>query len=617
MPITTTTTTTTISDSVIELYTTLLGRAADTGGLKFWTDAFASLANAAPITIADKNTYALKVLAANFSDSAEHKQKLIINNHSGHAGEIRYAFKNAFNTDADDATVQTYVSKITAGTATIADINLEILNSAKALPTAKAHLDNKTAFSNYFITISQTITKFIDVSFQFKTITHDPKTVETAKAETDIVMKDNMPPMFSKATVQDKTLVINYTDESPLSLNSSPKTAFLVHANKMVVEVTDAKVDATAKTITLTLKDAVTKADVVDVSYFAPPTDSSAEKPAVQDQAGNDAPFLNQQMVVNNTSTTVTPPVTTTDTMPPVFKTATVNDKSVVLVYDDANPLNTATADKSAFAVTVGTTANPVTNVAVDGGAKTVTLTLTNPVLKTDMVKLAYTDPTTGNDANAIQDLAGNDASSLPAQDIANITAGTAPVPPTAPPPPANAITGTSGVDTLTGTSNADSIIGAGSGDKLTGGASADTFVYKAMTATELMGEVGATLSTNATTAPSLTGIETITDFISGSDKIQLSVGLANSVNGSNSNAYTATTIGLLTTDFVTTTTTGLAADAGNARFYVNTANNVLYFDKTGDTVIDANNTYTAGAADDFAVLQLTGQLQATDFVFA
>jgi Ca2+-binding RTX toxin-like protein len=173
-------------------------------------------------------------------------------------------------------------------------------------------------------------------------------------------------------------------------------------------------------------------------------------------------------------------------------------------------------------------------------------------------------------------------------------------------------------VDTLTGTANADSIIGAGSADKLTGGASADTFIYKAISITDLMNEVGSALGVNATTAPSLTTVDTITDFISGTDKIQLSVALANSVNGTNSTVYTATTTsGLLAADFVATTATGLAADAGNARFYVNTANNVLYFDNAGDTVIDANNAYTAGATDDFAVLQLTGAVTGTDFVFA
>jgi hypothetical protein len=39
MPITTTT----ITNSVIELYTTVLGRVADSNGLQFWTDTFTTL----------------------------------------------------------------------------------------------------------------------------------------------------------------------------------------------------------------------------------------------------------------------------------------------------------------------------------------------------------------------------------------------------------------------------------------------------------------------------------------------------------------------------------------------------------------------------------------------
>jgi hypothetical protein len=45
-------------------------------------------------------------------------------------------------------------------------------------------------------------------------------------------------------------------------------------------------------------------------------------------------------------------------------------------------------------------------------------------------------------------------------------------------------------------------------------------------------------------------------------------------------------------------------------------ANNVLFFDESGDTVIDKATGYTAGAADDFAVVKLTGvsTLATTDF---
>ncbi|MCW5291512.1 hypothetical protein D5041_21575, partial [Verminephrobacter aporrectodeae subsp. tuberculatae] len=75
--------------------------------------------------------------------------------------------------------------------------------------------------------------------------------------------------------------------------------------------------------------------------------------------------------------------------------------------------------------------ANAVTNVAIEPQAKTVTLTLSTAVTSDQTVTVAYADPTTGNDANAIQDAAGNDATSFAATAVTNNTP--APVDTTAP----------------------------------------------------------------------------------------------------------------------------------------------------------------------------------------
>ncbi|MCW8178038.1 SwmB domain-containing protein, partial [Verminephrobacter aporrectodeae] len=68
--------------------------------------------------------------------------------------------------------------------------------------------------------------------------------------------------------------------------------------------------------------------------------------------------------------------------------------------------------ESGAFTVLVNGVANAVTIVTIDGQAKTVTLTLSTAVTSGQTVTVAYADPTTGNDANAIQDIAGNDVAS-------------------------------------------------------------------------------------------------------------------------------------------------------------------------------------------------------------
>ncbi|WP_254629527.1 SwmB domain-containing protein, partial [Acinetobacter bereziniae] len=59
-----------------------------------------------------------------------------------------------------------------------------------------------------------------------------------------------------------------------------------------------------------------------------------------------------------------------------------------------------------------------ITNVLVVGSS--VVLTLGAPVTAGQAVQVGYTDPTAGNDPNAIQDIAGNDAATLPPTSVSN-----------------------------------------------------------------------------------------------------------------------------------------------------------------------------------------------------
>ncbi|MCW8209645.1 hypothetical protein D8B24_22185, partial [Verminephrobacter aporrectodeae subsp. tuberculatae] len=105
------------------------------------------------------------------------------------------------------------------------------------------------------------------------------------------------------------------------------------------------------------------------------------------------------------------------DTTPPQLITSgdttrpKVTGDQLVLSFDDTSNLDadaSHTPASGAFTVLVNGVANAVTHVTVEPQAKTVTLTLSTAVSHGQSVTVAYADPTTGNDANAIQDAAGN-----------------------------------------------------------------------------------------------------------------------------------------------------------------------------------------------------------------
>jgi uncharacterized repeat protein (TIGR02059 family) len=104
----------------------------------------------------------------------------------------------------------------------------------------------------------------------------------------------------------------------------------------------------------------------------------------------------------------------------PVLQSARVDGATLTLTYSE-NLQPAALPAASAYTLTVNSQAGPaVTQVAVLGRAAT--LTLATAVQEGQTVTLSYTDPSVGNDANALQDVVGNDAATLTGQAVVNAT---------------------------------------------------------------------------------------------------------------------------------------------------------------------------------------------------
>ncbi|MDQ6962466.1 MAG: SwmB domain-containing protein, partial [Mariprofundaceae bacterium] len=103
-------------------------------------------------------------------------------------------------------------------------------------------------------------------------------------------------------------------------------------------------------------------------------------------------------------------PASVVDMIAPTLQTVSAVGTTAVLTYSELlDPANLPAARD--FSVLNGGVANVVTNVTITG--KTVVLTLTTAVTTGSPLTIQYIDPTVGNDVNAIQDLAGNDAASF------------------------------------------------------------------------------------------------------------------------------------------------------------------------------------------------------------
>ncbi|WP_417499709.1 calcium-binding protein [Methylophaga sp.] len=150
--------------------------------------------------------------------------------------------------------------------------------------------------------------------------------------------------------------------------------------------------------------------------------------------------------------------------------------------------------------------------------------------------------------------------------------------------------------NTFIGTTQDDVFVGNGGNDTLTGGNGADTFVFGQVHEQVVTGDDDE-VQTYVDTAFDLTGIDTITDFVSGLDTIALNV-----------DQFTSLTAGSFTADNLVCSVGAAAGDA----------NDFLLFDtSTGALSYDADGS-GAGAAVQFATLTGVTSLSASDIdVFA
>lgn len=150
---------------------------------------------------------------------------------------------------------------------------------------------------------------------------------------------------------------------------------------------------------------------------------------------------------------------------------------------------------------------------------------------------------------------------------------------------------GNANQQTFIGTSKADVFVGNGGNDTLTGGGGKDTFVFGKVYEEVVTGS-STTVQTYTNTAFNLTGVDTITDFTRGTDKIELHLDQYSQLAGFNSS-------------MLRVNSTGTAQDSNDYLVY-NTTTKTLSYDADGSG---------SGAKVDIAILTGVNTLSTSDFV--
>jgi uncharacterized repeat protein (TIGR02059 family) len=231
-----------------------------------------------------------------------------------------------------------------------------------------------------------------------------------SRAVTNGSTVDTTPPIYVSSAVNATGTTLTLTYGEAIYATTAPTTAFTVTVNSVQVAVNS--VTVSGSTIQLGLASTVGTGQPVTFAYVAPTSNGSNSNSAIQDASGNDSVSLSARPITTNSSTV--------DLTGPVLSSAAVNNLGTVLTLTYNEPLSSTTAPASRFTVTVGGVSRDVTSAVVSGS--TVQLTLASTVGTGQVVTVAYLAPpvdgTTSN--SAVQDVIGNDALTLSAQNVTN-----------------------------------------------------------------------------------------------------------------------------------------------------------------------------------------------------
>ena len=233
--------------------------------------------------------------------------------------------------------------------------------------------------------------------------------------------QDTTPPTLEVAEVANqhpRRILLKFFEDMQQS-NLPPASAFTVTADGVPLTVSSIRTTTLLRLrpiLQILVSPAIRQGQAIVVTYTDPTSGDDAN--AIQDTAGNDAASFTTgsggvPAVINESRLSPTAPVQ--DTTPPTLWQTRVLSTGLSIIFRFSEDLQEANLPPAA-AFTVTADGVPLTVsgfIRIQGVFTHLSMRVAPGVRRGQTVVVSYTDPTSGDDANAIQDTAGNDVASF------------------------------------------------------------------------------------------------------------------------------------------------------------------------------------------------------------
>ena len=218
---------------------------------------------------------------------------------------------------------------------------------------------------------------------------------------------DSAAPIVIDATINQKALTLSF--DKSIAKTIPANRAWTLKEDGKTISITSVSIDSSSAQLDLILSTAVDRGSNINLSYSDISGDQAAN--VIQDITGNDlASFSN--LIVENQTTRSSDPLD--------LNTGEINGNKIVLAFN--RELSSTTPSKGAFRLKANNKAIKVKSITLSPNDREAVLKIPSPVAHGDNVTLSYTDAQGNQKRKVIEDVDGNDLTTISDFNLTNNT---------------------------------------------------------------------------------------------------------------------------------------------------------------------------------------------------